>query len=190
MKKIESLFDKKYENDRHVREHVAPQNMWVLEGEGFATFQWDGVCCLVKDGKLYRLWVKDVRRSRRTSAPSRDAIRYDDEVWEPINLSSSRDSYFAEAWNEKVDYNGDKFVELKTYELVGPKVNGNPHNLSYHHLAAHHGTKINVPRDFDLLRAHLRHFDGKGIVFHHPDGRMARVRRTDFYEGQRMLSFS
>jgi hypothetical protein len=37
-----------------------------------------------------------------------------------------------------------------------------------------------VPRDFDGLREYLASFNGEGIVFHHPDGRMVKIRRTDF----------
>lgn len=45
-----------------------------------------------------------------------------------------------------------------------------------------HGSKVllNVPRDFDGLREYLSSFNGEGIVFHHPDGCMVKIRRTDF----------
>lgn len=36
------------------------------------------------------------------------------------------------------------------------------------------------PRDFDGLRAWLDGKDIEGIVFHHPDGRMAKIKLRDF----------
>jgi hypothetical protein len=37
-----------------------------------------------------------------------------------------------------------------------------------------------VPRDFDGLRAFLDDWMHEGLVFHHEDGRMAKIRRVDF----------
>jgi hypothetical protein len=67
-----------------------------------------------------------------------------------------------------------------TYELCGPKVNGNPERVGRHILAPHGLMPVeDAPRDFDGLAAYLARFDG-GIVWHHPDGRMAKLKRRDF----------
>ena len=67
-----------------------------------------------------------------------------------------------------------------TYELLGPKVQGNVEQFSAHTLLAH-GRELlpDAPRDFDSLRAY---FDGsiEGIVWHHPDGRMVKIKGRDF----------
>jgi hypothetical protein len=37
-----------------------------------------------------------------------------------------------------------------------------------------------VNRSFEALKKYLELNDMEGIVFHHPDGRMAKIRKTDF----------
>lgn len=78
-----------------------------------------------------------------------------------------------------------------TYELVGPKVEGNPYELKAHHLWKHgkmtfkdfnDKVQINdVSRNFDELRAWFQENDAvEGIVWHHSDGRMVKIKRRDF----------
>ena len=83
-----------------------------------------------------------------------------------------------------------------TYELVGPKVQGNPHHLADHQLVRH-GADIldDVPTAFDELGRWLHQAAGmtliedlagaplpgfEGVVWHHPDGRMAKIKVRDF----------
>src|SRR5688572_32673379 len=54
MKKIISLFQRNYETDRLVRDEVTPGAEWVINGEGVATRKWDGTCCMIKEGVLYK----------------------------------------------------------------------------------------------------------------------------------------
>jgi hypothetical protein len=78
-----------------------------------------------------------------------------------------------------------------TYELVGPKVNGDPEGAGRHLLIRHGYTAAvdyremkSLPLAFDGLRDWLRaHPAWEGIVWHHPDGRMAKLKRRDFPKG-------
>jgi hypothetical protein len=54
MQKIISLFQRNYDGDRLVRNEVVPGAEWVINGEGVATRKWDGTCCMIKDGELYK----------------------------------------------------------------------------------------------------------------------------------------
>ncbi len=36
------------------------------------------------------------------------------------------------------------------------------------------------PRDFDGMRAYFELSDIEGVVFHHPDGRMAKIKAKDY----------
>lgn len=70
-----------------------------------------------------------------------------------------------------------------TYELVGPKIQGNPEGYSAHTLIAHSWlalTEQPPARDFDTLKAWLAGKDIEGIVFQHPDGRMGKIKLRDF----------
>ena len=77
-----------------------------------------------------------------------------------------------------------------TYELVGPKVQGNPYSYNRHRLMRHDTTDILPVEDlsFSGLRAFL---SGEvpspvgplfieGIVFWGPEGPVAKVKRVDF----------
>ena len=68
-----------------------------------------------------------------------------------------------------------------TYELVGPKVNGNAERFDEHRLLRHGASAIgDVRRTFDDLRAFLGQTPIEGLVFAHEDGRTAKIRRADF----------
>jgi Family of unknown function (DUF5565) len=70
-----------------------------------------------------------------------------------------------------------------TYELIGPKVQGNPEKVENHILAAHNDPTLvlaSVPRTYDELQAWMADKDIEGIVWHHPDGRMAKLKLRDF----------
>ena len=75
-----------------------------------------------------------------------------------------------------------------TYELCGPKINGNPEGYDQHVLIPHaRADRLGGDWDlssFDEIRKavlHLRSSLGfEGIVWHHPDGRMAKIKARDF----------
>jgi Family of unknown function (DUF5565) len=96
--------------------------------------------------------------------------------WEPI-AQSAYARFHAEAL---ADAPGRR--RPGTYELIGPKINGNPEATPGHELVAHHDAeKLDVPRDLDALRDWLlAHPHYEGIVWHHPDGRRAKLKHRDF----------
>jgi hypothetical protein len=103
---------------------------------------------------------------------------YDEETkksvgWVPVG-DGPEDKWFREA-----DVPG---LADGTYELVGPKVQGNPEHYEAHRLVSHRetGTFEDVPRTFVGLKIWMATRDIEGIVFHHPDGRMAKIKLRDF----------
>jgi hypothetical protein len=106
---------------------------------------------------------------------------HDDETgktvgWVPFEPANPSDRYHAEAFG-----NGARFAN-GTYELVGPKVQGNPEGYEKHTLVPHSALAMTEqpPRDFDGLCAWLTGRDIEGVVFHNPDGRMAKIKLRDF----------
>lgn len=68
-----------------------------------------------------------------------------------------------------------------TYELIGPKIQGNPEKSIGHWLVAHGKQILDVgERTYENLTAYLISHAFEGIVFHHTDGRMAKIKRKDF----------
>lgn len=181
MRKIPTLFVRDPQDMRYVTRNVHPDCQWVLDGEGKATWKYDGTCVMY-DGA--RWWARrEVKPGKR--APENYVAVETDEVtgktvgWEPIEQSA-----FFKYWDEASDYllgGNEVDAAVGTYELVGPKINGNPEKCDRHMLWEHAtADQIAAPRDFDGLRDFLAEFAGEGVVWHHPDGRMAKLKRRDF----------
>lgn len=66
------------------------------------------------------------------------------------------------------------------YELCGPKVQGNAEKFERHVLIPHGREVLDAPRTYDELKAWLADKDIEGIVWHHPDGRMVKIKKRDF----------
>lgn len=175
MKKIISLFQRNYEGDRLVRNEVVPGAEWVLKGEGIATRKYDGTCCMVKNGNLYRRYEL---KKGKTSPEGFEAAQEPDKVtgdvpgWVPVGNGPS-DIYHREA------FKGDEIDG--TYELCGPKIQKNPEGFDKHILIPHDFAEIlDAPRTYDEIRKWLEGKNIEGIVWHHPDGRMVKIKKKDF----------
>jgi hypothetical protein len=179
MKKIPTLFDRDWDGDRSRVVNVPHKDCgWVIAGEGVATRKIDGTSCMVRDGKLFKR-----RELRKGDATPHDfeLATFDDETgktvgWVPVG-DGPDDRYHREAFEDGPHSNG-------TYELIGPKIQGNPEKVERHMLIMHGlgyaGILDDVPRDFDGLREYLAGKDIEGIVWHHSDGRMAKIKLRDF----------
>lgn len=65
--------------------------------------------------------------------------------------------------------------------MCGPKVQGSPEKFETHVLVRHGAEMlINVPTTFDGIRDYLASREIEGIVWHHPDGRMVKIKKKDF----------
>jgi hypothetical protein len=190
---------------------VTPGCEWVLEGEGRATIKWDGSACLVRDGTLFRRFDRKptkAARRRRKRRPYEEALGPWDLAdmkpapdgwepceatadlvtghwpgWVPVNILAD-DRWHREAWDyaQEVAKEAGIAVPEGTFELIGPKVQANPYDLERHLLMPHgaHGLSP-VPRTFDGMREVLSTLGHEGIVFWHDDGRMAKIRRRDYF---------
>lgn len=178
MQKIPSLFKRNYDTDRLVYDEVVEGCEWVLTDEGVrATRKWDGTACLVQDGKLFKRY--DAKKGKRPppdflpteTAP--DPITGHWPGWVPVK-DRPEDCWHNEAWQDSPLPNG-------TYELCGPHVNGNPEHFRYDALVPHGQHLLeNFPKTFEEIRGYLATHDIEGIVFWHPDGRMAKIKARDF----------
>lgn len=182
MQKIISLFQRNYETDRLVRDEVVPGAEWVLAGEGVATRKFDGTCCLVRGGKLFKRY--EVPKGGKAPADFEPATDVDPETgkqqgWVPVG-EGPEDRWHREAF---AFYEG---LVDGTYELCGPKVQGNPEGFQRHVLVPHGKDSLpHCPRDFEALKAFLGASAIEGVVWHHPDGRMVKIKRRDFFKAQR-----
>jgi hypothetical protein len=174
VEKIISLFQRNYDTDRLVRDEVVPGAEWVLHGEGVATVKWDGTSCLVRDGLLFKRYDAKPGRTppdgfEMSGEP--DPVTGRVQGWVPVG-EGPNDRWHREAFHQEQD---------GTYELCGPKVQGNPHRLNAHVLLPH-GREYTSPfeRTFEGIKNYLSENGIEGIVWHHPDGRMVKIKRRDF----------
>lgn len=89
--------------------------------------------------------------------------------------------YLPEDWYDMDDALPQRTAPDGTYELCGPKIQGNPEDFDCHVLLPHGKATLHVcPRDFEGLKAYLAAHDIEGVVWHHDDGRMAKIKGRDF----------
>lgn len=180
MKKIPTIFVRNPEKSCSTT-LVTPGCEWVFSGEGVATRKYDGTCCLVKGGILYRR--REVKPGKL--APDdfievdHDAVTGKSVGWLPVG-NSKEDKHHRTAFSTA-------FMPDGTYELLGPKIQGNPEKSNGLVLLKHEYAQVykDAPRTYEGLKVWLKDKDIEGIVFHHPDGRMAKIKKRDlFAEGR------
>lgn len=178
VQKIPTIYERDWDGDRS---RVLPQPAqgceWVFAGEGVATQKYDGTSCMVSRGVLYKR--HEVRQDKPTPE---DFQEVDDDLetgkkvgWVHV-ADGPEDKWHRDAWARE----GMNLPD-GTYELVGPKIQGNPERFSTHALIAHANAEpFIVPRDYEGMKELLAELDVEGFVFHHPDGRMAKIKSRDF----------
>lgn len=186
MKKLPCLFQRDFTDKRNpvLLRDVTLGCEWVLAGEGVATRKYDGTACMVRDGQLFKRYDCKVNpKTGERKTPPAGFIPCDDPDpitghwpgWIAVG-DGGEDRWHREAWGK---YGG--LLDSGTYELCGPRLQGNPEGFSEHLFVRHGATVlIECPRDFDSIREYLRPLDIEGIVFHHPDGRMVKIRKGDY----------
>lgn len=180
MKKIPTLFERVYGNHKviDIMNKVTPGLEWVLEGKGVATIKWDGSCCAIIDGELYKRYdAKKGKKAPEGAIPccEPDPITGHHPHWVKCDRNNPADKWF---WAAYDDYT---YKEDGTYEAVGKHFQGNPYNFDHDYLVRH-GVNIedNFPRDFDGMREWLRNNRVEGIVFWKDNEPQCKIKRSDF----------
>jgi hypothetical protein len=179
MEKIPTMFERDWQGDKsRVLDSIHPDCVWVADGEGWATRKMDGTSCMIRGGKMFK---RREIKSGGVLPPGFEVASTDLKTgktvgWVPVG-DGDEDRWHREAFaalESKVD---------GTYELVGPKVQGNPERWVVHALISHTSPDLviaDVPRSFAGLTAWLEGKNIEGVVFHHKDGRMAKIKLRDF----------
>lgn len=174
MKKTPTIFKRDTNNMSRVVNEPHPDCEWVFAGEGVATRKYDGTCCMVREGNLYKR--RELKGGKQP--PEGFELADSDPVtgkvvgWMPVT-DAPEDKHHASAFVPGLPDG--------TYELLGPSIQGNPERYENHRLLRHADAEIlDAPRSFDALRDWLAGKDIEGLVWHHPDGRMAKLKLRDF----------
>ncbi|MFS1430249.1 DUF5565 family protein [Vibrio splendidus] len=199
MKKVKAIFVVE-RSVQMVTRKIESSNQWVFDNEGEATIKYDGTPALIKDGVLYKRWNRKLQKKfiRRWKSDKNNfdatldkfvpvpdgAIQLEDlpapitlhfPYWVPVSESNHDDLKFIDAFNAL------KTKDEGSYELIGKKIQGNKYNLDVCKLVKHGAEVVEInDMSFDGLRQFFANLNHEGIVWHHPDGRMAKLRRSHF----------
>ena len=180
MQKILTLFARDWGGERrYVLPEVTPGCEWVIRGEGIPTRKYDGTCVMF-DGEQW--WARREVKEGKPPPPRFAQIQHDDETGKTVGWEPIRQSAFAKWHSDALDREARASWVTGTYELIGPKVNGNPESATFHQLIRHADAQElpDAPRDFGALAEWLHAHDYEGIVWHGPEGRFAKIKKRDF----------
>lgn len=198
MKKMKTVFVIDRENGSVATPEVVADSAWVLSGEGVATIKRDGTSSMVRNGQLFKRIDRKLTKAYGFKFRSNPGMVLEDfmfksanEGWEACEPAPDKKTGHWPGWLpvDPADPANTWHIEALslapgledgTYELVGPKVQNNKYGLDRHLLMKHGAEVVEVERSFEGIKAWLEANDVEGLVFHHPDGRMAKIRRKDF----------
>lgn len=175
MFKIPTVFIREYENTYQVVNEPNPECQWVLDGEGTPYRKWQGMAAMIRDGIYYKRFIikKDKEVDPAFILCTTDPKAGKQFGWLPVDFKSSQDKHYTKAFNSHLPDG--------TYELIGPKIHGNLEGMHYPVLMNHKGMRlVSIERSFTAIKKLITNLPYEGLVFHHPDGRMAKIKRKDF----------
>lgn len=185
MRKIPTLFLRDDPNDpHHVTPHVNPAAAWVFDSEtAVATRKYDGTCVMLDE--TYSWWARREVKPGKLEPVGWVLADVDDVTGKRMGWVPIDDTWqFAKMMTEALDPQyGRAYFSPGTYELCGPKINGNPENYTVHQLIRHAEAEIiELPHmlTYAWFAERMPSFAYEGIVWHQPDGRMAKLKRKDF----------
>jgi hypothetical protein len=185
MQKIPTLFRR--DETFKVIDQLNPVCSWVLAGQGIATEKLDGtnVRLTIRSGQCVRA------EKRRNPTKVQKQLGIVDPWYVDVDPYDKSDRWIGEAVAHAsclgVWPDGEHCAEV-----IGPKIQGNPLGLQEHVCVLFNLDPTlclgSVDRSYNGLRRTLATLDSvyspghlaEGIVFHHPDGRRAKIKRKDF----------
>lgn len=188
MKKIPTIFKRNPDNMSELLNEPHPDCQWVFDGEGVATQKYDGTCVMIKDGMYYKRrevkeWQNEPGGFVQEDFDENTGKRFG---WILVDRDEKENRWHMEAYEDYLGFDAYEIQGRKifdgTYELVGEKINNNPEKINGHILIDHaQADKFpDAPRSFGGLASWLADKDIEGLVWHHPDGRMAKIKKRDF----------
>lgn len=183
MEKIPTMLERG--PDFKVVDKLKPECAWVLDGEGRPTEKLDGtnVRLTIRSGHLVRL------EKRRNPTKAQKQMGITDGWYVDADEYGPEDRWI---WDAARNTDVSTWEDGEhSCEAVGPNIQGNPLGLDRNVCVAFNREIpefAGVGRTYGELQAFLRVAESlfspghlaEGIVFHHPDGRRAKIKRKDF----------
>lgn len=184
MRKMSTLFVVEYHKKGEpgvIYNQVRTENRWVFDEPDQVTItrKFDGTATAVIGGELYKRY--DAKHGKTAPAGAipccaADPISGHHPHWIRVDPKDPANKYLLETWVIERDHMTDG-----TYEFIGERVGGNPEGITGHTFVRHGLVTYDLPIvSFDSIRGFLKVMSIEGLVFHHEDGRMCKIRKTDF----------
>lgn len=185
MKKIPTLFKREFADHKviNITNEVTPGMEWVLEGKGTATVKFDGSCCAIINGELYKRYdAKHGKKPPEGAIPccEPDAVTGHHPHWIKVDKSNPADKYFVAAYDSSIALEATNTLPDGTYEAIGMHFNNNPYNMHSDTLIPHGKLIVNVERTFDGIKKWLEVTDEEGLVFWKDGEPMCKIKKRDF----------
>ena len=153
MKKIPTLFNRVFSEDRKkktILSEVTPGCEIVLEGKCMPTIKWDGACCAILGGEIYRRYDAKIGKGGKQKKPPEGAVPCQPEPdpitghwphWVKCEKGNPADKYFLDAFrNWELEFGRGNLLDSKqitTMEAIGLHFQGNPYNFARDLLVRH-----------------------------------------------------
>lgn len=200
MKKIPTILPKDPNNLKLVT------NGELLKGIKYFQLKIDGTSAMIKDGILYaRYDIKlIINKKGKKTFLTKEEVKHKIPIGaipcqEPDEKSghwphwilvdeNPQFKYILEAFNN-IKKSGLLDIDEGTYECIGPKIQGNPHNEEEHLLIPHNHSKLNYKIDFEKMNNNpfeyfknlFKDFNWEGLVAYNDKCEpIGKIRRSDF----------
>ena len=184
MKKIPTLFKREFEEHNVVKclPEITPGMEWVLGNQGIATVKYDGSCCAIINGELYKRYDakhgKPVPENAIKCQNEADPITGHLPCWIPCNRDNPADKWFWRALDNYSKKNNS--ITDGTYEAIGLHFNANPYNFGDDTLIKHGSMIVEVERSYEGIKEYLENHYIEGIVFWKDGEPRCKIKRSDF----------
>lgn len=184
MKKIPTLFERVF--DGHKIVDVLPNITPGCEEAfryGTATIKFDGSCCAIIDGQLYKRY--DAKKGKPIPAGAIKCQNEPDPItghlpcWVKCERDNPADKWFFAGYDNIRNTNGTPLSD-GTYEAIGKHFQGNPYNIPRDVLEKHGQREVIVVRTFDGVKWWLNKFYHEGLVFWLNGEPVCKIKRSDF----------
>lgn len=178
MRKIPTLYLRNPDDRRLVLPgQVTPGCEWVFDARRASpTVKWDGTCTYLDPSGTW--WARREVRPGKTPPDGWEHVETDAVTGKAVGWVPAAASAFARWHAEAVQV--DSPTGPGTYELVGPKINGNPHGFPRHRLLLHGQVVLGWYASPEELIAGCVLNGWEGIVWwHQRDDRKAKLKVRD-----------
>lgn len=180
MHKIPTIFIRDFTNNGKITRDWHPDCFAVRDGLTTATVKYDGSCCMIRDGRLYKRYELQPGRAAPAgfeSSGEPDSVTGRQTGWLVVGMGPD-DQWHREALDTITDRST---LADGTYELCGPKVQGNPNKIVRHILIPHGVDVVSVkPYTYESLQQYLTSTVHEGIVFWRDHKPVGKIKRRDF----------